>query len=101
VKSGTIVLGSGGGLILRVPLVGFVFMPTAVAAPTATVTLAQPKDGRPDELDFLFVEGDRRELFKGWAEWDGDELRVSFSKPDADRPKEVKATDSVYHYRFS
>lgn len=68
--------------------------------PTATVTLAPPEGGAADEIDFLFVEGDRRELFKGRTRWDGDDLLVSFARPDADRPAEVKATASVYHYRF-
>jgi hypothetical protein len=73
---------------------------SAATQPNATVTLAPPDGGAADELDFLFVEGDRRELFKGRAEWDGDELRISFGQAGADRPSEVKATASVYHYRL-
>jgi uncharacterized protein (TIGR03067 family) len=71
-----------------------------LAAPDATVTLTPPKAGGPNELDFLFVEGDRRQLFKGRAEWDGEEVMISFGQPDADRPDEVKSTPAVYHYRL-
>lgn len=73
---------------------------TLAAAPNATVTLAPPDGGAADELDFLYVEGDSRKLYKGRSRWDGDDLLVSFGEPGADRPTEVKATESVYHYRL-
>lgn len=69
--------------------------------PKDSITLSTPDTARPTELDYLYVSGNQRVLWRGLMKWDGDEFAICFGEQEKDRPSEVKNDRTVYsYYRF-
>lgn len=66
----------------------------------ATLTLAPPDPTRPDELDYRYTAGTTELVYRGRAEWDGDEWLFCFGEAGADRPAKVQSGADVYLLRF-
>jgi uncharacterized protein (TIGR03067 family) len=66
------------------------------------ITLSAPDPAKPSEVDYLYVSGGQRILWKGLMTWDGEEFVICFGEREKDRPTEVKNDRSVYsYYRFT
>lgn len=65
------------------------------------ITLSAPDAARPTEIDYLYVSGNQKILWRGLMKWDGEEFVICFGEQEKDRPAEVKNDRSVYsYYRF-
>ncbi len=68
---------------------------------TDAITLSAPDPAKPSEVDYLYTSGERKILWRGLMEWDGEGFVICFGEQEKDRPTEVKNDRSVYsYYRF-